>query len=147
MLQIIVSIDAPAGLAQAVKEALASYLDLFGRSRVVEVNEILPQQLRLSCSGGHLRHPSGRSRIGIAQKGPPADTGGVRLKPCAAAQGLTLPKKSRRTLFPGAVAFCAKISFPCGIGRPSVRPSSSKQSLRHDPFFPGKGQPTKICVQ
>ena len=49
MLQIIVSIDAPAGLAQAVKEALASYLDLFGRSRVVEVNEILPQQLRLSC--------------------------------------------------------------------------------------------------
>lgn len=99
MLQIIVSIDAPAGLAQAVKEALASYLDLFGRSRVVEVNEILPQQLRLSCSGGHLRHPSGRSRIVIAQKGPPADTGGVRLKPCAAAQGLTLPKKSRRTLF------------------------------------------------
>ena len=50
MLQIIVSIDAPCWLAQSVKEALACYLDLFGRSRVVEVNEILPQQLRLCCS-------------------------------------------------------------------------------------------------
>ncbi len=62
MLQIIVSIDAPAGLAQAVKEALASYLDLFGRSRVVEVNEILPQQLRLSCSGASMAAPSHASR-------------------------------------------------------------------------------------
>ena len=88
MLQIIVSIDAPAGLAQAVKEALASYLDLFGRSRVVEVNEILPQQLRLSCSGAI-----------------------------------------------------------CGIPPDAPESSSSKQSLRHDLFFPGKGQPTKICVQ
>lgn len=128
MLQIIVSIDAPAGLAQAVKEALASYLDLFGRSRVVEVNEILPQQLRLSCSGGHLRHPSGRSRIVIAQKGPPADTGGVRLKPCAAAQGLTLPKKAAAPFFRARRLFVRKSHFPavsaalqCGLLLPNNR--------------------------
>lgn len=47
MLQIIVSVDAPLGLAQSVKEALACYLDLFGSARVVEVHEIVPQQLRL----------------------------------------------------------------------------------------------------
>ena len=71
MLQIIVSIDAPAGLAQAVKEALASYLALFGRSRVVEVNEILPQQLRLSCSGAICGIPPDAPESSSPRKGRP----------------------------------------------------------------------------
>lgn len=71
MLQIIVSIDAPAGLAQAVKEALASYLDLFGRSRIVEVNEILPQQLRLSCTGAICGIPPDAPESSSPRKGLP----------------------------------------------------------------------------
>lgn len=47
MLIITIEVDAPAGQAIGVKEALAMYLERFGRARVTSVEERLPEQMQL----------------------------------------------------------------------------------------------------
>lgn len=47
MLRIVIEVDAPAGQAIGVKEDLAMYLERFGDSRVVDVEEIIPEQMTL----------------------------------------------------------------------------------------------------
>lgn len=54
MLEIKVIVDAQAWEAQGVKEALEMLLERWGSSRVVEVREILPEQIKMEVSGhGH----------------------------------------------------------------------------------------------
>ena len=43
MVVVTVNVNAPLGQAQAVKEALAMYLEKFGDSKVVEVREVKPK--------------------------------------------------------------------------------------------------------
>lgn len=47
MLKITIMVDAPAGQAIGVKEHLAMELERFGDTKVVSVEEILPQQMSL----------------------------------------------------------------------------------------------------
>lgn len=47
MLIITIKVNAPAGQAIGIKEDLAMYLERFGDSRVVSVEEVMPQQLSL----------------------------------------------------------------------------------------------------
>ena len=47
MLIITIKVNAPAGQAIGIKEDLAMYLERFGESRVVSVEEVTPQQLSL----------------------------------------------------------------------------------------------------
>ena len=47
MLRIVIEVDAPAGQAIGIKEDLAMYLERFGDSRVVDVEEIRPEQMTL----------------------------------------------------------------------------------------------------
>lgn len=47
MLLIVVQVDAPPGQAIGIKEALAMYLERWGDSRVLQVDEIKPRQLSL----------------------------------------------------------------------------------------------------
>ena len=47
MLIITIKVDAPAGQAIGIKEDLAMYLERFGDSRVVSVEEVTPQQMSL----------------------------------------------------------------------------------------------------
>ena len=47
MLIITIKVNAPAGQAIGIKEDLAMYLERFGDSRVVSVEEVPPQQLSL----------------------------------------------------------------------------------------------------
>lgn len=47
MLIITIKVDAPAGQAIGIKEDIAMYLERFGDSRVVSVEEVTPQQLSL----------------------------------------------------------------------------------------------------
>lgn len=47
MLIITIKVDAPAGQAIGIKEDLAMYLERFGDSWVVSVEEVTPQQLSL----------------------------------------------------------------------------------------------------
>lgn len=51
MLIVTVEVDAPAELAQGVKEDLAMYLERFGLSRVVSVEAVYPRQLSLMEKG------------------------------------------------------------------------------------------------
>lgn len=44
---ITIKVNAPAGQAIGIKEDLAMYLERFGDSRVVSVEEVTPQQLSL----------------------------------------------------------------------------------------------------
>ena len=45
MVLITLSVDAPAGTAEGVKEAVACYLERFGDVKVISVTERLPEQL------------------------------------------------------------------------------------------------------
>lgn len=47
MLIITVKVDAPPGQAIGIKEDLAAYLEQFGDARVVSVEEVAPEQLRI----------------------------------------------------------------------------------------------------
>lgn len=47
MLRVVVEVDAPTGQAIGVKEALAMWLERYGDARVVAVEEIVPEQMRL----------------------------------------------------------------------------------------------------
>lgn len=47
MLIITLHVDAPAGQAIGIKEDLAAYLELYGDTRVVSIEEVQPEQLRL----------------------------------------------------------------------------------------------------
>lgn len=47
MLIITTQTDAPPGMALAVKEALAMFLEQYGDTRVVSVVEKVPEQMRL----------------------------------------------------------------------------------------------------
>ena len=53
MLIITVQVDAPVGMAQGVKEALAMYLERFGDARVVSVTETAPEQMRIGGKTGN----------------------------------------------------------------------------------------------
>ena len=56
MLEIKVIVDAGSWEAQGVKEALGMLLERWGKSRVVEVREIPPEQIKMEVSGhGHYR--------------------------------------------------------------------------------------------
>jgi len=44
MLIITIRVDAPAGMAQGIKESLAMHLEQYGDVKVVEVKEVLPKQ-------------------------------------------------------------------------------------------------------
>lgn len=45
MLIVTLQIDAPAGSAQGIKEALAYYCEIYGDTKVLSIDEKLPQQL------------------------------------------------------------------------------------------------------
>lgn len=47
MIRVVVEVDAPTGQAIGVKEALAMWLERYGDTRVVAVEERLPEQMRL----------------------------------------------------------------------------------------------------
>lgn len=47
MLTITIQVDAPSGSAQGVKEALAMYLERFGDSKVIDIRETIPEQMRM----------------------------------------------------------------------------------------------------
>ena len=47
MLTITIEVDAPAGMALGVKECLATYLEAFGDTRVVEIKETRPEQMEM----------------------------------------------------------------------------------------------------
>lgn len=47
MIRIVVVVNAPIGQAIGIKEDLAMYLEKFGDSRVVSVEEITPEQISL----------------------------------------------------------------------------------------------------
>lgn len=56
MLEIKVVVDAQAWETQGVKEAMGMLLERWGKSRVVEVREIPPEQIKMEVSGhGHYR--------------------------------------------------------------------------------------------
>lgn len=45
MLTITIQVNAPQGSAQAVKEALAMYLERYGDTKVIRIDETKPEQL------------------------------------------------------------------------------------------------------
>ena len=47
MLIIVIEVDAPPGQAIGIKEDLAMKLEDLGKTRVVEVREVLPQQSKM----------------------------------------------------------------------------------------------------
>ena len=47
MIRVVVEVDAPTGQAIGIKEALAMWLERYGDARVVAVEEIRPQQLKM----------------------------------------------------------------------------------------------------
>ena len=47
MLKITILVDAPAGKAQGIKEDLAMHVEKYGDTRVVDIEEIIPQQIKL----------------------------------------------------------------------------------------------------
>ena len=47
MIIVTIEVDAPAGMAQAIKEALAMDLEKYGDTRVVSVEEVEPLQLSM----------------------------------------------------------------------------------------------------
>lgn len=47
MLVITIEVDAPAGQAIGIKEALAMDMEKYGDTRVVSVKEVLPEQMRM----------------------------------------------------------------------------------------------------
>lgn len=53
MLTITVRVDAPAGMAQGVKEALGMYLERFGDAKVVSVTEAALEQLKIGGKTGN----------------------------------------------------------------------------------------------
>lgn len=47
MIRVVIEVDAPTGQAIGVKETLAMWLERYGDTRVVAVEEIRPQQMRI----------------------------------------------------------------------------------------------------
>ena len=47
MIIITVEVDAPTGQAIGIKEDLAMYLEKFGDTRVVDIREVIPQQMKM----------------------------------------------------------------------------------------------------
>ena len=47
MLKIIITVDATASEAQGIKEDLAMHVEKYGDTRVVSIEEIVPQQTKL----------------------------------------------------------------------------------------------------
>ncbi len=52
MLIITIQVDAPAGQAIGVKEAIAQDLEKYGDTRVANIREILPEQMRMEILCG-----------------------------------------------------------------------------------------------
>lgn len=48
MLKITILVDAPAGQAVGIKEDYAQYLERFGDTQVVSIEEIQPEQMKLN---------------------------------------------------------------------------------------------------
>ena len=51
MLIITMQVNAPVGYADAVKETLAHYCERFGDTRIVNIEEVLPQQMGMDGFG------------------------------------------------------------------------------------------------
>lgn len=47
MIRVVVEVDAPTGQAIGVKESLAMWLERYGDTRVVAVEEVRPQQMKM----------------------------------------------------------------------------------------------------
>ena len=47
MIRVVIEVDAPTGQAIGVKEALAMWLERYGDTRVVLVEEIRPRQMKM----------------------------------------------------------------------------------------------------
>ena len=47
MIRVVVEVDATTGQAIGVKEALAMWLERYGDTRVVAVDEVRPQQMKM----------------------------------------------------------------------------------------------------
>ena len=54
MLRIVVEVDAPAGQAIGIKEAVTMRMEDLGDCRVVEIREILPEQMRMEAEHGYI---------------------------------------------------------------------------------------------
>lgn len=52
MIQITVQINAPPGQAIGIKEDLVMYCERYGDAKVVKVEEILPEQMKIKLEGG-----------------------------------------------------------------------------------------------
>ena len=61
MLRITIEVDAPAGQAIGVKEHLAMVLEKFGDTRVVSVEELLPEQLSIDGASEGRQRSGGRA--------------------------------------------------------------------------------------
>lgn len=44
---ITLQVNAPAGSAQGIKEALAMYMEYFGDTKVLKIEEVLPEQIQM----------------------------------------------------------------------------------------------------
>lgn len=51
MLRITIEVNAPAGQAIGIKEELAMHLERWGDSRVVDVQEVTPEQMKMGGVG------------------------------------------------------------------------------------------------
>lgn len=52
MIQITIQVNAPPGKAIGIKEDLAMYCERYGDTKVVKVEEILPEQMQMMPEGG-----------------------------------------------------------------------------------------------
>lgn len=54
MLVITITVDAPSGQAQGIKEDLAMYVEKYGDTRVIDIKEVFPEQIKLeTVSNGY----------------------------------------------------------------------------------------------
>ena len=51
MLKITILVDAPIGQAIGIKEDYAQYLEKFGDTRVLSIDEIIPEQIKFNSKG------------------------------------------------------------------------------------------------
>ena len=47
MLIITITVDAPSGQAQGIKEDLAMYVEKYGDTRVIDIKEVQPEQMKI----------------------------------------------------------------------------------------------------
>ena len=62
VLVITMQVNAPAGYADAVKETLGHYCERFGDTRIVSIEEVLPQQMGMDGFGQSQAAPANQQR-------------------------------------------------------------------------------------